>query len=51
MDGFWCLKCLNYCITLPDMIETITAGTNVTLVAKNLTKQKKFMHSKFQSQC
>ena len=50
IDVFWCLRCQNDHITLPDIIGTIAAGTTVLLVAKNLTKPKKYKHSKFQLQ-
>ena len=39
MDGFWCSRCLNNRIDLPDMIGTFASGANASLVAKNLTKK------------
>ena len=38
MDRFWCLRCLNDCIKVPDMIKSFAHGTTASLVAKNGTK-------------
>ena len=39
VDGFWCLRCLNDCIEVPDIIGSFASGTSASLVAKNGTKQ------------
>ena len=36
---FWCLRCLNDRIELPDMIGSFASGATASLVAKNGTKQ------------
>ena len=38
MDGFWCLRCLNDYINLPDMIGLLASGATNYLVAKIGTK-------------
>ena len=38
MERFWCLRCLNYPIDLPNMIGSFASSTNASLVAKNRTK-------------
>ena len=39
VDRFWCLRCLNDCINLPNMIRTFASGANASLVAKNGNKK------------
>ena len=39
IDGFWCSRCLNDYIDLLYMIGSFTSGANISLVAKNGTKQ------------
>ena len=34
VDRFWCLRCLNDCLNLPDMIWTIASGANAYLAVK-----------------
>ena len=38
MDGFWCSRCLNDHINLPDMIGSFASGAIAFIVAKNWTK-------------
>ena len=38
VDRFWCLRCLNDHIDLPDMIGSFASGATASLVAKNGTK-------------
>ena len=37
-DRFWCSRCLNDHIEVPNMIGSFASGTNTSLVAKNRTK-------------
>ena len=37
-DGFWCLRCLNDHIEVPDMIGSFASGATTSVVAKNGTK-------------
>ena len=39
MDGFWCSRCLNDHIDVPDMMGSFSGGAITTLVVKNWTKQ------------
>ena len=39
MDGFWCSRCLNDRIDLPDKIGSFLSGTATPMVAKNVTKK------------
>ena len=40
MDGFWCSRCLNYCIGLPHIvIGSLASSATSSLVAKNWTKK------------
>ena len=39
MDVFWCSRCLNNRIDLPNMIWTFASGTTASLVANNVTKK------------
>ena len=39
MDGFWCSRCLNDRIEVPDMIRSFASGATASLVAKNRTKK------------
>ena len=39
VDRFWCLRCLNDRIEVPDMIGSFASGATASLVAKNGTKQ------------
>ena len=47
IDGFWCLRCLNDHITLPDIIGTIAAGTIDPLVAKNWIAVLGYLEAKY----
>ena len=38
-DRFWCLRCLNDHIKVPDMIGSFASGATASLVAKNGTKK------------
>ena len=38
-DRFSCLRCLNDCIEVPDMIGSFASGATTSLVAKHGTKQ------------
>ena len=38
MDGFWCSRCLNNCIDLPNMIESFVSGATASLVPKKGTE-------------
>ena len=38
VDRFWCLKCQNDPINLPDIIGSLVSGANNSLVAKISTK-------------
>ena len=39
IDGFWCSRCLNDRIDLPELIGSLASGANTSLVAKNETKK------------
>ena len=39
VDRFWCFRCLNDCIEVPEMIGSFASGATASLVAKNDTKQ------------
>ena len=39
MDRFWCLRCLNDCIEVPELIRLFAGGTTTPLVVKIWTKQ------------
>ena len=39
MDGFWCLRCLNNRLEVPDMMRSFSGGATSPLVVKNWTKQ------------
>ena len=39
MDGFWCSRCLNNHIKVPDMMRLFAGGATTPLVVKILTKQ------------
>ena len=39
MDIFWCLRCLNDRIEVPNMKGSFASAANASLVAKNGTKQ------------
>merc|ERR1712002_1043720 len=39
VDRFWCLRCLNDRIKVPDMIRSFASGATASLVAKNGTKK------------
>ena len=39
MDKFRCLRCLNDCIEVPDMIRLFASGTNASLMAKNRNRK------------
>ena len=39
MDGFWCSRCLNDRIDLPDMIGSFASGATASMVAKSGTKK------------
>ena len=39
MDRFWCSRCLNNRIEVPDIIGSLASGTNALLVAKNGTRK------------
>ena len=39
VNGFWCLRCLNDRIEVPNMIGSFASGATASLVAKNGTKQ------------
>ena len=38
MDGFWCSRCLNNRIDLPNMIGSFASGATSSLIAENGTK-------------
>ena len=38
-DGFWCSRCLNDHVEVPDMIGSLPSGATASLVAKNGTKK------------
>ena len=38
MDGFWCSRCLNDLIDLPNIIGSFASNATVSIVAKNWTK-------------
>ena len=39
MDRFWCSRCLNDRINVPDMLEPFSGGATTPLVVKSLTEQ------------
>ena len=39
VDRFWCVRCLNNLIKVPDMMGSFASGATASLVAKNGTKQ------------
>ena len=39
MDRFWCSRCLNNCIKVPDMMRLFAGGATTPLVVKIWTKQ------------
>ena len=39
MDGFWCSRCLNDRIDLPDKIGSFLSGATTPMVVKNFTKK------------
>ena len=39
MDGFWCSRCLNDRIDLPDKIGSFLSGTATPIVVKKGTKK------------
>ena len=39
MDGFWCSRCLNDCIKVPDMMKLFAGGATTPLMVKIWTKQ------------
>ena len=45
IDGFWCSRCLNDCIDLPNMIGSFESGATASLVAKNGTKKFSLLSS------
>ena len=38
IDRFWCSRCLNNCIDLPNMIGSFESGATTSIVAKNQAK-------------
>ena len=39
MDGFWCSRCLNDCIIVPDMMRLFAGGATTPLLVKISTKE------------
>ena len=39
MDGFWCSRCLNNHINLPDMIGSFLSGATTSMVVKNESRK------------